>query len=80
MRRLHDPDRVFAFIVQYKRSHDGNSPTIQEICEECGISSKSVCQRILRKLAAHGKLKPHRKGKPRAVETVGGKWTYSDTQ
>ena len=39
-------EAVYRFIVEFKREHDGNSPTYREIMESCGVSS-TVSRRCL---------------------------------
>ena len=71
----HDLDHVFDFIVGYKMSHDGNSPSIREVGEPCGISSTSMVKIAILKLVGDGRLtetsSPHRS---RCIEVVGGVW------
>jgi hypothetical protein len=71
----HDPDSVYQYIVTYKLSHDGNSPSFREIGDACGISSTSMVKRTIANLVADGKLKFN--GAPfqsRCIEVVGGEW------
>ena len=42
--------QVYGFIVQYKEQNDGLSPTIDDITETCGFSSKSITYYHLRML------------------------------
>lgn len=76
-RTTHDYDRVFRCIVEYKRDHDGNSPSTREITAACGITSTSVVRYILRDLAERGKILLTDKGS-RNIEIPGAKWVYSD--
>ena len=71
-------ERVYRFIVAYKRGQDGNSPTIREIGEACGISSTSVVTYWLKRLVADGLI---RRPEPIIgnryackIEVVGGQW------
>jgi SOS-response transcriptional repressor LexA len=71
-------EHVYDFIVSYKKSHDGNSPTIREIGEACGISSTSVVSYWLHRLESRGLI---RRPEPTIgnrfatkIEVVGGKW------
>lgn len=44
-------ERVYAFIVEYKRTHDGNSPTYGQIATGCCISAKTAyihCLKLFR--------------------------------
>ncbi len=63
-------EEIIGFIVQHKVAHDGNSPSIREIGDACGISSTSAVNYYLAQLV---KLKKIRKShKPRSIEIVGG--------
>jgi SOS-response transcriptional repressor LexA len=71
-------ERIYKYIVTYKRDHDGNSPTIREIMEECEISSTSMVVFYLNKLVGKGLI---RRPEPlmgsrftTKIEVVGGKW------
>ena len=63
-------DNIYQYIIDYKRNHDGNSPTRQEIKTYCGISSTSVVQYRLHKLEAKG-LITVAGGR---ISVVGGLW------
>lgn len=69
---------VYDFIIRYKSSHDGNSPTIREIGEACDISSTSVVTYWLKRLESRGLI---RRPEPQfgnrfaaSIEVIGGKW------
>ena len=66
-------DKVFAFIVAYKQTHDGNSPTVREIGKACGISSTSVVMYALHALAAQDRIKFTR-NVSRTIQVVNGRW------
>ena len=66
---------VFDFVIAYKRAHDGNSPTIREICDSCGISSTSIGNYALTALQRRGLIRFAGKHS-RSIEVVGGAWTY----
>lgn len=74
----HNPkeDKVFKFILKYKESHDGNSPTIREICKACKISSTSVVDYYLEKLQSR-KLIQRDSFQSRNINVVGGSWSYN---
>jgi SOS-response transcriptional repressor LexA len=69
-------DQVFEFIVEYKREHDGISPSVREIAEGCVLSESTVKYHLL-------KLENERrilvKGR-RAIEVVGGEWNLPDEE
>jgi len=72
--RTHDYEAIYQFIVDYKCSHDGNSPTIREIANGCGIPSTSHIGYVLTALQFEGKLKAPPAKKARSIEVVGGQW------
>lgn len=73
---FHDLDEIFRAIVAYKREHDGNSPSVQELADLCGISSKSVMVYNLRRLERAGRVRLVSARRSRSIEVVGGGWTY----
>lgn len=72
----YDVGELLAYIVGYKRGHDGLSPTIREMQAACGISSTSVTTWLLDKLEGQGKVRLLRGegGVLRGVMVVGGRW------
>ena len=66
------PEKVYDFILEFKRVHDGNSPTIREIVTSCKISSTSMVWFYLNQLAADGLIKRQASN----IEVVGGKWIF----
>ena len=68
---------IFDFIVGYKSRNDGNSPTIREIADGCGISSTSVVSYNLLKLAGEGVIALSGGGVARRIEVIGGSWTIA---
>jgi hypothetical protein len=73
---VHDLDFIFRFIVNYKREHDGNAPSYDEIMAACEISSKSMMSYYLNKLAKEGRIKFGAKNSNRTIQVVGGHWTW----
>lgn len=77
-------ERVYDFIVAYKKSHDGNSPTFREIMEDCEVLSTSTVVYYLDKLGKRGLI---RRPEPRIgsryatmIEVVGGQWTKTEKE
>lgn len=66
--------RILRIIVQYKRAHDGNSPTLRKISELSGGHSVSVIDYHIKRLEKAGYL---RKTSPRDIELVGGRYEYA---
>jgi SOS-response transcriptional repressor LexA len=71
------PNKVFEFIVDFKKDHDGNSPTVREIAKKCKISSISTVSFILDELDESGKIKLLNNGQSRQIHVVGGSWTLN---
>jgi hypothetical protein len=68
-------DQVYAFLVRYKRAHDGNSPTLREIASACHISVSSVSHHLTR-LRLDGRIVF--RGKSRMIELAGATWQPPD--
>jgi hypothetical protein len=71
---------VYDFVVAYKKSHDGNSPTNREIMAGCGITTTSMVFWYLNKLQEMGMI---RRPEPEIgsryaakIEVIGGKWLF----
>lgn len=73
-KRKYNYREVFKFILQFKEHNDGNSPSLREICDACGISSKSVCNHILGILEEQGKIYLERDHKFRNIKVIGARW------
>jgi SOS-response transcriptional repressor LexA len=73
---------VYEFIIRYKRTHDGNSPTIREIGSGCGITSTSVVTYWLKKLETRSLIllpeDPGDKHPARRIEVIGGHWEMEE--
>ena len=69
--RSYNPLDLYAYLINYKRSHDGNAPTLREIADECRISSTSVVNNLLMRLRKQGLIdfdSRHR------IEIVSAEW------
>ena len=71
-------DRIFAYVVHYKSEHDGNSPSMREIANECGLTSQTVALYHLMGLAVRGMVRME-EGSARSIQVIGGKWTYEES-
>lgn len=71
--------RLFDYIVAYKESHDGNSPSSREMADGANICSTSVVHFHLRTLESQGKITRPR-GSSRGIVVVGGSWRYHATK
>lgn len=70
----YDLNKLYQFIVRYKVACDGNSPTYNDIMRACRISSKSLVQRRLKRLAVEGRIRLSSEGTARSIVVVGGTW------
>lgn len=75
--------KVLQFIIAYKTSHDGQSPSMREIGDGCGISSTSMVKYYLDALVLQGKiirkLQDDDTGKARNIHVPGGNWQFHET-
>lgn len=69
---------VFEFLVQYKRQHDGNTPSTREIAETCCLSTSAVNYHLTW-LELEDRIRVSRDGR-RRVEIVGGIWELSTSE
>jgi len=74
MIRKYDPSAVLAFIIAYKRTHDGCPPTYRQIMAELGIRSLSNVRYILVSLQEQGLLTIA----GTELHVTGGKWTIDE--
>lgn len=66
-------DDLLGYIISYKMSHNGNSPSIREMVDAMGVSSVSVIEYHLKKLVRDGRITRTR-GAARSIEVRGGLW------
>ncbi len=72
-------ERIFNFILEHKRRHDGNSPTIREIMTAVGLKSMSVVIYHRNRLVAAGKIRlVGTQHSSNQIEVIGGKWIFMD--
>lgn len=69
---------VYKFIIRFKQSHNGNSPSILEMVDGTHISSKSHAHYILRKLEDAGYLTMGNGQKSRGIQIPGTEWVMTD--
>lgn len=62
---------MYSFIVNYKMSHDGNSPSVREIMDAVGYKSSSAVFYRLKSLEKSGLIRAG-KDRNRSVEIVRG--------
>lgn len=63
--------KILEFIIQYKKAHDGNAPTLAVIARDIS-AGKSTVHHHIGKLIKEGKLRRGEAG----LEVVGGHWLY----
>ncbi|MBN1965822.1 MAG: hypothetical protein JW910_14315 [Anaerolineae bacterium] len=68
--------RIYDFIVAYKREHDGLSPAIKEIADTCQIGFSTVRYHLWM-LEIDGRIRA--KGR-RSIEVIGGVWDLPDEE
>lgn len=71
MKTSYNTATILRYIVRYKVEHDGNSPTIRQICTECDVVSTSVASYLLRGMQKAGFIRLSA-GDSRGIEVVGG--------
>jgi SOS-response transcriptional repressor LexA len=67
-------ESVMDFIIRFKSEHDGVAPSVQEICDACGLQSKSHADYILTRLEDEGRIRRNEK-EARMIMVPGGQWT-----
>ncbi len=69
--------RVYEYILRFKREFDGLAPSLREICMVCGLSSTSQATYHLRRLEEQGKVLLLGGHASRGIMVVGGRWEIS---
>lgn len=75
-RMIHSTKEILSFIVAYKSSHDGNSPTLRQIGHALDISSTSVVSYHVKKLKDLGLIDTGAY-RARSIRVKGGNWEKS---
>ena len=65
---------IYQFIVEYKKAHDGNSPSIREIVRGLDLSSPSIAAYHLTRLVQLNMIRLREDGSSRTIEITGGRW------
>ena len=73
--------RVYKFIVNFKKAHDGVSPSFAEIAQGCKLSSTSTVSQYLNSLVLFGMIecKYGRRSKSRMISIPGARWVPPST-
>jgi len=66
-------DRILDFIILYKTEHDGNSPSISQICLAVDVASKNTVWEHLVTLEKE-KIIARPYATARHIEVIGGVW------
>lgn len=69
------PAAVYRAILEHKRAHDGNSPSVREISKATGVKSTSQVMLELKRLELLGLISVGRG--TRNITVSGGQWTMS---
>ena len=69
-------ESVFQFLVHYKRTHDGNTPTTREIADACCLSSTSSVRYHLLKLELENRIRTYG-NRQRGIGIVGATWDFA---
>ena len=64
---------MLAFIVEYKKAHDGNSPSMRQAGQAAGIESSSLITYYLAELERAGYIRRNRVN-ARQIELIGGQY------
>lgn len=69
-------EQILDFIIQYKLSHDGLSPSLREIGDGVELFSTGVIHQHIEKLIKQGYLAKYgQRYTSRSIMVVGAKWT-----
>lgn len=72
LKPLKSRDEILAFIIDYKREHDGCAPSFDDVVEGTGYSKSTVSHHI-GQLEKYGYLKTEGH---RMIAVTGGEWVY----
>lgn len=82
-RKETNAQRVLAFIVTYKRQHDGCAPMVREIMRGMNFRTPSVVAYYLDLLERRGQIRRvqgEEKAQPGGIMVVGGLWLPPEVQ
>jgi len=67
--------QVYDYLIAFKTANEGNSPTIREIGDACGVSSTSAVRYYLDGLVEAGLIKRNKKGhRNLCISIPGSRW------
>lgn len=68
---------IMSYLIDFKKKHDGNTPSTSQIMDACGISSTSMVSYYLDQLVLYGWIRlTGGTSKNRMIELAGGSWTF----
>ncbi len=70
---------VYDYIIYHKQEHDGNSPTIRELCNATEITSTMIMRNYIGYLVEDGLLERDPEVS-RGIRVVGGQWKLRNTE
>lgn len=71
-------ERVYRYIVRYKKLYGGASPTLREIADAVGLAAWSAVHPHLNSLESAGRIRRVRRGKARMIDVPGGRWVFDE--
>jgi len=69
---------IFQFLVDYKRQHDGNTPSTHDLAEGCSVSI-STANYHLTQLQLKNRIRILEQ-RPRQIEIMGGTWGFDSQE
>lgn len=77
--RLHPTtERIYRFIVRFKRQYAGDSPTRREIAAGVGLATVSAVHPHLDALEQAGRIKRPKRGKARMIAIPFASWEFDE--
>ena len=71
-------ERMYRYIIRYKRMSGGDSPTRRELAAGVGLPSVSMVQHHLDALERAGKIKRLKRGKARMIAIPFASWEFDE--
>ena len=71
-------ERMYRFIIRYKRVNAGDSPTRREIAAAVGLATVSAVHPHLDSLERAGRIKRLKRGKARMIAIPGAYWQFDE--
>lgn len=64
--------KIYTYLMEYKRNHDGIPPTVREIADKLGMGSTSI-QYQLDNMERDGLIR-RKVGRSRSIQIIGGRY------